>query len=291
MLIYHSYISLNKYKNIFLIFFVFILQLIFASPSLADADKIKKQNNSKPFVLGWVDKIQSNLLSENRTLNIYLPDGYYKDTSLSYPVIYLLDGSSNEDFIHIVGVVQFLSMIQAIPKTIVVGIANVDRKHDFTFPTHIQKDKNDFPTAGGSAKFIEFVEKELQPFIQKKYRTNNSKTLIGQSLGGLFATEVLLNKAQLFNHYIIISPSLWWDNESLLSKAPQLFKRQPDTNVKVYISVGTENKNMQDEAKKLASILRQSGKRNLIIKFDRLPKESHITILHNSVYKALSSMK
>ncbi|MGO8056281.1 alpha/beta hydrolase-fold protein, partial [Rhizobium leguminosarum] len=63
--------------------------------------------------MGQIDKIQSIELSETRILNIYLPDGYSPDSSTTYPVIYLLDGSANEDFIHIVGIVQFLNMIES----------------------------------------------------------------------------------------------------------------------------------------------------------------------------------
>jgi predicted alpha/beta superfamily hydrolase len=67
------------------------------------------------------------------------------------------------------------------PQSIVVGIANVDRKRDFTFPTNNAKDKKDFPTTGSSEKFIDFIEKELQPHIQRNYRTGGSKTIVGQS--------------------------------------------------------------------------------------------------------------
>src|SRR4051812_26290183 len=84
----------------------------------------------KPFVLGTVDEIRSKQLSETRTLNIYLPEKYKQADTTHYPVIYLLDGSANEDFIHIVGIVQFLTMIEAMPNTIVAGIANVDRRRD-----------------------------------------------------------------------------------------------------------------------------------------------------------------
>ena len=95
-----------------------------------------QQKNKTPFALGVVDQIKSKELSQSRTLNIYLPDGY--DTSkTTFPVIYLLDGSANEDFIHITGVVQFLNMIDTLPKCIVVGIANTDRRHDFTHPTTV----------------------------------------------------------------------------------------------------------------------------------------------------------
>ena len=238
-----------------------------------------------PFTLGLIDKIKSVELSETRILNIYLPEGYSPDSSTTYPVIYLLDGSANEDFIHIVGIVQFLNMIESLPKSIVVGIANIDRKRDFTFPTTIERDKKDYPTTGGSAKFIAFIERELQPFIQKKYKTNSSKTIIGQSLGGLFASEVLLKKPYLFNYYMIVSPSLWWDNESLLTIAPGLLAKQPDTKTKIFISVGTEGKQMEDDVRKLAEILHAADKSNLHLNFLPLPNETHLTILHNSVYK------
>lgn len=115
-----------------------------------------------------------------------------QDSAITYPLIYLLDGSANEDFVHVAGVVQFLTMIGAIPASIIAGIANVDRKRDFTFATTIAQDKMDYPATGKAAKFMAFIEKELQPFIQKKYKTNTVTTIIGQSLGGLFATEVLL---------------------------------------------------------------------------------------------------
>src|SRR6476620_1537899 len=109
--------------------------------------------NSKPFVLGTTVEIKSTVLNEQRTLNIYLPPGYAEKDSLRYPVIYLLDGSADEDFIHIAGLVQFLNFpwVNSVPNTIIVGIANVDRRRDLTFPTTIEKDKKDYPTTGSSA--------------------------------------------------------------------------------------------------------------------------------------------
>ena len=264
---------------------IFSLLLFLINPALAQKDLPTQGINENSFILGIVDKIQSAELGENRVLNIYLPEGYSSDSAITYPVIYLLDGSANEDFIHIGGLVQFLTMIKAMPASIVVGIANIDRRRDFTFPTGIAEDKKNYPTTGSSAKFIAFIEKELQPFVERKYKTNNSKTIIGQSLGGLLATEILLKEPSLFNNYIIVSPSLWWNNESLLSDAPKLLENQSANAIKVYISVGTEGKQMEDDAKKLAEILETFGKKNLNISFLSLPNESHLTILHNSVYK------
>ena len=174
----------------------------------------------KDFVLGKIVTIKSVELNENRILNIYLPADYNEKDN--YPVIYLLDGSAHEDFIHIVGLVQYCNFewINLIPKSILVGIENVDRKRDFTYPTTVEKDKKDYPITGGSDKFISFIEKEVQPFIEKRYKTTPSKTIIGQSLGGLLATEILLKNPNLFSNYIIVSPSLWFFNKISVANNP-----------------------------------------------------------------------
>jgi hypothetical protein len=241
-----------------------------------------------PFVLGRIDEIQSKILAEKRVLNIYLPEGYHKDDSIRYPVIYLLDGSADEDFIHIAGLVQFLNFpwVNILPKSILVGIANVDRKRDFTFPTTIAEDKKESPTSGSSQKFILFIEKELQPFIERNYKTNSSKTLIGQSLGGLLATEILFEKPGLFANYVIVSPSLWWNNESLLSAEPEFRKKDFTQHTSVYIGVGNEGKIMKEDAEKLLSILQKDHSKNLLIHFQYFPDENHGTILHRAVYAA-----
>ncbi|MCU0348575.1 MAG: alpha/beta hydrolase-fold protein [Saprospiraceae bacterium] len=236
---------------------------------------------SKPFVLGEILTLNSTALNEQRTLNIYLPAGYNDDDTTRYPVIYLLDGSADEDFIHVAGLVQFcnFSWINILPPSIVVGIANVDRKRDFTFPTSIEQDKKDFPTTGGSAKFIEFLGKELQPLINKQYRTSPKRSIIGQSLGGLLATEVLFKQPQLFDDYIIISPSLWWDKESLLAQFPKSFPQK----TKVHVSVGNEGKVMERDAKNLYKKLKAAG---VTTGYNCLGKEDHASIMHKALSEA-----
>lgn len=250
---------------------------------------------SKPFVLGEIIEIQSKALGENRLLNIYLPEGYNSTDTVKYPVIYLLDGSANEDFIHIAGLVQFNSFewINRVPKSIVVGIATVDRRRDFTFPTTIESDKKKFPSAGHSDRFISFIEKELQPFITAKYRANASKTIIGQSFGGLLATEILFSKPQLFNQYIIVSPSLWWNNGSLLNQSPSFLKDHPAHPIDIYIGVGKEGltpgdfpRVMEVDANLLADKLKLDGAKDIKIYFDYLPNEDHATIMHQAVFNA-----
>ncbi|GAB4040983.1 alpha/beta hydrolase [Spirosoma jeollabukense] len=253
------------------------------------------QNTSptKPFVLGLIDAIQSKELGETRTLNIYLPEGYSKDSIATYPVIYLLDGSSDEDFIHIAGLVQFANFpwVKLLPKSIVVGIANVDRRRDFTYPTTIEKDKKDFPTTGRSQKFIAFIEKELQPYIQKTYSTNPSRTIIGQSLGGLLAAEILFKKPTLFNHYVVVSPSLWWDNESLLTVTPAFSKPDFQQNTTVFVAVGKEGKIMEADANRLVDLVKKDAGKLIKTDFHYFADENHATIFHLAVYKAFEKLK
>lgn len=243
------------------------------------------ESTSKPLVIGEVKTLKSSVLNEDRILNIYLPAKY--DTTKAYPVIYLLDGTMNEDFIHICGLVQFFNLQFKMPEFIVVGIANVDRKRDFTFHTDLKDLQKDYPTTGHSDVFIQFLENELQPFINKSYKTNETKYLIGQSLGGLLATEILLKNSQLFSHYLIISPSLWWDDESLLKQAKTLFEKQEVNNLYVYISVGKgEHKIMQKDANALNEILKNAKKSNLKLDFKLMVDDNHATILHRSIYEA-----
>ncbi len=243
---------------------------------------------AKPFILGQTITLQSSILSESRTLNIYLPEGYSPDSAATYPVIYLLDGSADEDFIHVVGLVQFANFpwVNTLPKSIVVGIANVDRRRDFTFPTTIEADKKDYPTTGGSEKFIAFMEQELQPFIQDHYKTNGSKMLIGQSLGGLLATEVLYKKPLLFNEYLIVSPSLWWDKESLLAQKAAISNLDFLQETKIYIAVGKEGKIMEGDSRRLFKQLKGFKNPHIQVNFEYFPKDNHGSILHQAMYNA-----
>jgi predicted alpha/beta superfamily hydrolase len=263
----------------------------------------KQQHSSKPFVLGEICELQSKTLGENRTLNIYLPDSYHSNDSIKYPVIYLLDGSADEDFIHIVGLVQYNSFewINQVPKSIVVGIATVDRRRDFTFPTSIEADRKRYPTSGHADRFITFLATELQPFIEKRYKTTQSKTIIGQSLGGLLATEILFKKPTLFNKYIIVSPSLWWDNGSLLNMSSEISKASFKQKTDVYIGVGKEGltptaipRVMEVDANLLAEKIKSTKANTVHVLFDYLPQENHATILHQAVsnaFRQLNEMK
>jgi len=244
-----------------------------------------------PLVVGETRTLHSAVLSEERVLNIHLPLNYAPDSSARFPVVYVLDGGLDEDFLHLAGLVDFASMpwINWLQPSIVVGIANTDRKRDFTHPTSIPKDKEQFPTTGGSANFIRFLGDELLPFIDSCYRTSTDRLLIGQSLGALLAAEVLVERPALFTRYIVVSPSLWWDHGSVLKREPAFLKDPSTTPKQVWVGVGKEGKEMVKGAKSLARLLRRNAR--IKVQLEVMPRHDHGNILHQAVLDALRWMK
>ena len=260
--------------------------LYLASAALAQSTTSNGSEDARPFVFGAVQQLRSTVLGQDRTLNIYLPDGYAKDSSDTYPVIYVLDGSANEDFPHIAGLAQFMNMYTLLPKSIVVGIANVDRGHDFTHATSADSDKVWVPTNGGSAAFMDFLEKEVVPFVDARYRTSKPRTIIGQSLGGLLATEILFKKPELFDNYVIVSPSLWWDNGSLAARAEAWAKANGALPKRVFLAMAKDDDWSRPQVDSVMTAFKEFAKPPFTWWYVPFPDETHATILHRSVYRA-----
>ncbi len=236
----------------------------------------------KDVTFGQQYTLPSSTLAEDRVLNVLLPRGYADSTAKEYPVIYLLDGAVNEDFFHVAGLVRYYQDHHMMPPTILVGIANTDRKRDMTYPSSDPRDRADFPTTGGSARFIEFLQKELTNWTETTFRTTDHRTLVGQSLAGLLATEVLLKYPGHYDDYIIISPSLWWDREGLYQRMDSLTSALTDLPQRLFLSAGTEYPVMVNGSRKLARLL--EGRTDAT--FLHLPAEDHNTILHEALNRA-----
>jgi predicted alpha/beta superfamily hydrolase len=166
-----------------------------------------------------------------------------------------------------------------------------------TFRTSDTGDIRRYPTAGHSEKFINFIDQELQPYVRKRFRVNSSSTIIGESLGGLLAAEILIKKPVLFTNYIIVSPSLWWDNGSLLQQSTMILQNNTLSATKVYIGVGKEGSTpgdnpriMEADANYLAEKIKAAKNKMVTVYFDYLPKENHATIMHQAVFNAIILM-
>lgn len=192
--------------------------------------------------IGTIDSIQSKILNEQRKIWVYVPSSWTADSKQRYPVLYLLDGADH--FSSVVGIIQHLS--QGIgnticPEMIVVGILNTDRIRDMT-PTHVNPappftDSLMLKTTGGGERFVSFLETELIPRIDSLYPTQPYRILTGHSFGGLTVMNVALNHTKLFNSYICIDPSMWWDEMNLLNTAKNTLREKNFSGTTLYVGI------------------------------------------------------
>jgi len=167
------------------------------------------------------EAINSAKLKEQRSVYVATPDGYRGETK-RYPVLVILDADDQPQFRLALANVAFLASRGTIPPMIVVGIVNgKDRTHDLTPPSPAIG-PNNFPTAGGSAAFVDFVTDEVLPLIRSKYRTTPATIFAGHSFGGLVALEIASKKPDAFTGVIAMSPSLWWDTTSVVAYSDRI---------------------------------------------------------------------
>jgi predicted alpha/beta superfamily hydrolase len=191
---------------------------------LAPAAVNAQQVNNGMITIGRVDSIASTTLKEYRKLWVYTPPSYRDTTYLPqrYPVLYLLDGDAH--FHSVTGLVHILGTgvngTYVFPEMIVVAIPNTNRTRDLT-PSNSDKDPNGktnnfFKASGGNPNFFRFLQEELIPKIDADYRTTSYRILVGHSFGGITAINALYQIPTVFNAYVAIDPSIWWDNQLLL---------------------------------------------------------------------------
>lgn len=260
--------------------------LIIAVANLGYAQVENQSIVKNDIIIGHSISLDSKVIYESRKLNIYLPDGYNNNTDKEYPVIYLLDGSLDKDFIPTVGLVKLLAT-KGYEKSIVVGIESSNRTSDFTFPTKVANELSGFPPSGNSKKFIEFISDELLDFVEESYNVSKKRTIIGNTFGGLLVSEILLTQSHLFDNYIIISPSLWWNNKSIL----EYETNKITSNKKMYLAAwiqDPEGKKLYDSfIQKIKKESKKASNKKVQYSFQFLEENEHGSISHLATYKGL----
>jgi len=226
-------------------------------------------------VVGQSQVIHSNILDENRTYQVYLPESYLWAVDRKYPVLYVLDGESN--FLHTVGSSSFLSAEGEIPELLVVAITSTVRIRDFT-----QTDWSSHWIGGGGAKnFKDFLLKELIAKIERDYRTNGFRILSGHSAAGQFVLYTLTDQPSLFNAYFAISPSLNWDNNLPQKSLEESFSKTDSLKAFLYFAWSDDfGKPLEDDLK-LAQTLATKSPRGFRSASKSFPNETHgsVTLL------------
>ncbi|MCP4610928.1 MAG: alpha/beta hydrolase, partial [Planctomycetes bacterium] len=210
----------------------------------------------------------------------------------TYPVIYVLDG--NAWFGMTTTITQMLAFGKELSEMIVVGIGYptdeikeilVLREIDLT-PSKVKTD------SGGAEQFLEFLEKDVTPYVDITYRTKTSdRTLMGKSHGGLFALYALFHKPDLFKRYIVMSPTLWWDEGVIFEYEEAFAAQHAKLPVKLFLSVGEKepevNYRMVSNLKKLQAKLESRQYNGLDVTMIIMEDETHFSVTPGAISKGI----
>jgi predicted alpha/beta superfamily hydrolase len=171
-----------------------------------------------PVERGRLIQLQSQVLGEGRAIEISLPDGYAENPTRNYPVLIVLDGEYEHEIASAIS--RFYATMTPLPAMIVVGVRNTDRMRDMTpAPVAGFVPPREAARSGGADQFLAFLGDELVPYLEKNYRVQPMRVLVGHSLGGLFALYALERRPGLFTGYLVMEPAVWWNNEHELNEA------------------------------------------------------------------------
>jgi len=248
-----------------------------------------KADDAKPLVVGETFSIESKALGEKRRINVYLPPGYAESRGLRLPVLYMPDGGLAEDFLHIAGLVQVSVANETMRPFVLVGIENTERRRDLTGPTKNADDKKVAKVVGKSATFRKFIRDELMPEINKRYRTTKETAIVGESFAGLFVVETFLLEPELFDTYIAIDPSLWWNDQELVKGAAERLRTWPKLEKTLYLAQSNEEK-VAGVAKQFADALRTHAPFRIHQHYQSMPDEKHATVFHPAALTAFRTV-
>jgi predicted alpha/beta superfamily hydrolase len=226
--------------------------------------------------VGISDTLHSKILNEDRRIQIYLP-GNYESSQQHYPVMYLCDGQWN--FLHTLGIIDFMAGTRCAPRMILVSIYHTNRDEDLV-PKTTETDNY----SGNADGFMDFIAKELIPHVEGKFRTQPFRILTGISYGGLFTNYTLITKPDLFDAYISIDPSLWWDNQRMIHDSEKFLQKQESFDKILYF---TQSEIREMGGDKFAKMLHRAAPRGLKWKFNHMHQETHASITHRSIYDGL----
>lgn len=251
------------------------------------------QTAESPIIIGKKYTIDSKILQEKRTFSVYLPPSYQNNPAKKYFVAYVLDGDKSK-FQEVTGIAQSMNSVShlkmQIPELIIISIDNINRTKDFT-PTHALNylDKEDvaaFESSGKADEFRRFLQQELMPEINKSYRTLPKNMIIGHSLGGLFAIHCLLESPGLFDYYLLIDPSWFWDHNYVGKRTKEVLKTKADLKARVYIALAN---NFQEDSRhyKWGQEFYETIKTHAAAKLRYFEDEKHLTVPIPATYYGL----
>lgn len=218
-------------------------------------------------------ELKSKYFDEDRELNISLPEGY-ECSKASYPIVIVFDGDVLFNYVSSL----FEYNYDVYQPSIIVGVSQQERDKELV---HNENSKTNL-------NFFNFINKELIPSLEKKYRGNNSYILIGHSFGGVFVLDCLFNNDKI-KYAISISPTLWGKHkETMLSKVKNEKKQKQK---KLYLGFAeNEHKALKSGVVEFSDIIKASYKDNLDMCVKEFTEEDHNSSILIGARKGLTEI-
>ena len=213
--------------------------------------------------------LQSKLIDETVTARVTLPESYHHSNSFEYPVMLVMDGSTQ--FEHIAGNVNFLSTFSIVPEMIVVGVSAKNRIKHFTH-TELEGYEG---RSGGAQLYTRFLQDELLPELKKQYRVSPYTLVTGHSLSGLYTSYLATHHADFINASISVSPSLWWDDFALINDIKAAKQQAGKPSVRWFVSMANEPNEMADGYQRLMNALAEKSGSVFDWESQQFPEETH----------------
>jgi hypothetical protein len=178
-------------------------------------------------------------------LTVRLPRGYAENSAKRYPVVFSVDGGPDQDFELLAGIAAEAEFSTSFEPFILIGVKTEDRYKQLTpklsrLPGEKLKENfGERMVPGGAEKFRQYLGADVLPWATKRYRTDR-KVLTAASLGGLFVLDTFLERPDMFDDYIALTPSLWWDDGRIVDEAINKLARHSASNRRLYLTMGDE---------------------------------------------------
>lgn len=258
-----------------------------AGSALAQIPEQIVPSSAAPSANGIPITVVSDVMGKVREVNVLLPLGY-ETSGDSYPVIYLLDGGVSQDWPAYSAGIRAAMEAGHVRPAILVGIATEDRQNELTERSTDRRIVRQWPNHGQSYRFRRYIETEVKPLVESRYRTNGDDAVLGESAAALFIVETFLRQPTLFDRYLAVSPSLWWDREALSKNAASLLGAHPEGERQLLLTIGNEGGQMQSGMDRLVAALRNNPPQGLVWEYEPRHSEAHSTIYKASAIYFLS---
>ena len=232
-----------------------MLRSVFLALALVAAPPVSAQESpehaqladpaGEPIVVGSIHRIRSSVYGDEQVITVRLPRGYADNPDKSYPVLFSVDGGADQDFELLAGIAAEAEFSTSFEPFILIGVKTEDRYSQLTpemtrLPLERLKENfGDRIKPGGADKFREYLARDVIPWATARYRTDR-KILTAVSLGGLFVLDTFLERPEMFDDYIALTPSLWWDDGRIVDEAAKALASHGPSDRRLYFTMGDE---------------------------------------------------